>query len=119
MITSEAKPPSWRETDEKYRASAGYYFAAVEWALEWLHYWWSGFAFFKLLELAGRLTILGVVVTWFLEADSREKARRISGLRPIMKKLVGTKPIAVSARENMSSNSAKSSRQASRTLCSS
>jgi len=74
MITNEARPASWSKWKDQY---PGWWRRplAIEWALEWLHYWWSGLAFFKLLELAGRLTILVVLVAWFLEADSREKAR--------------------------------------------
>jgi hypothetical protein len=47
-----------------------------EWAAEWVVHWSRSWDFVKVLELAGRFTILIVAVTWFFEFDDREKARQ-------------------------------------------
>ena len=47
-----------------------------EWVAEWVVHWSRSWDFVKALELAGRFTLLVAVVSWFLEADDREKARQ-------------------------------------------
>jgi Pentapeptide repeats (8 copies) len=49
-------------------------FTWFNWALEWVAYGLSGLAIFKVLEYAGKLTILSAAVFWITGASDREKA---------------------------------------------
>ena len=49
---------------------------APEWASEWIVYWSRTWDFVKVLELAGKFTLLIAAVTWVLQAGDREKARQ-------------------------------------------
>ena len=67
-------PPTWR-TWKARTARRWRYPLAIEWALEWFVYRLRSLALFDLLELAGRTTVLVVVILWVLEADDRAKER--------------------------------------------
>jgi Pentapeptide repeats (8 copies) len=51
-------------------------FAWLNWVLEWVAYRLSGLAIFKVLEYAGKLTILGAAILWIAGAPERENAER-------------------------------------------
>jgi hypothetical protein len=48
----------------------------LNWTLEWVAYRLSGLAIFKVLEYAGKLTILSAVILWITGAPERENAAR-------------------------------------------
>ncbi len=68
-------PPSWAEWSEAHRDSYWHYFLVVEWAMEWVAYALGRWAFVRILEYAGRFTILVVVVAWVAEGPQRELER--------------------------------------------
>lgn len=70
-------PPRWSEWREHRLTSVWRSYLILEWAMEWIAYWFEGLAFFKLLEYAGKLTVLVVVVTWFMESDQRQIDRQL------------------------------------------
>ena len=70
------RPPSWTEWKGERGTRYWSYLLAPEWLLEWLVYWLKELALLEVLEYAGRLTpVLMVLITWFLEADERRQER--------------------------------------------
>jgi uncharacterized protein YjbI with pentapeptide repeats len=65
---AQEHPPK-RPTDSKRFLAP---FAWFNWALEWVAYGLSGLAIFKVLEYAGKLTILSAAVFWIMGASERE-----------------------------------------------
>jgi hypothetical protein len=67
------KPPIWQE----WRTQQGHlsWVLSPEWLSEWIVYWSRSWDFVKVLELAGKFTLLIAAVSWVLEASDRERAR--------------------------------------------
>src|SRR6516225_6001530 len=50
-------------------------FLAIEWALMWIAYWLSGWAFLEVLEYLGTLSLLLAVISYFSESGDRLKQK--------------------------------------------
>lgn len=70
---SRDPPPTWQKWKEKHGPLA--VATGVEWLSQHVVYWGSNSDFVKLLELAGKFTILIAVLSWFLGASDRAKER--------------------------------------------
>jgi hypothetical protein len=49
-------------------------FRLADWAFQWIAYWASNIAFFRVLEYAGRLAILIAAIFWIIEIPERREA---------------------------------------------
>jgi hypothetical protein len=78
MRENTRKPPTWKQLRER----PGHWHAVAllpEWLSEWIIHWSHSWDFVKVLDLAGKFSLLfGAVGVWtyFTEADEREKARQ-------------------------------------------
>lgn len=75
MPDDRENPISWHEWRDQHQSSIWRFVLIIEWAMEWVVYWLSRWAFIRFLEYAGKFTILVVVIMWFLEADERQLER--------------------------------------------
>ena len=75
---TSTKPPTWGDWKARYRRWA--WPLSFEWVVHWSRHW----DFVRVLELAGRFTILSVAVTWFFEFDNHERARQDAIKMPLL-----------------------------------
>ena len=66
------EPPTWKEWRKQ--NARWVWIGWLEWPSEKIAYWSRSWDFVKVIELAGKLAVLVVAVSWFFEADEREKA---------------------------------------------
>jgi hypothetical protein len=78
MRDDTRKPPTWKQLRERPGRSRAVALLP-EWLSEWIIHWSHSWDFVKVLDLAGKFSLLfGAVGVWtyFTEADEREKARQ-------------------------------------------
>jgi hypothetical protein len=73
-MSDQPSPPTWLEWRLRYGAWA--WALSPEWMSEWIVYFSRNWDFVKVVELVGKFAFLSIAVTWFFEADERQKARR-------------------------------------------
>lgn len=75
MGKAEKKRESWRERRKKIKYRWAVPFVYLEWNCERLSDLLKRWAFLEVLEHLGRLTIIVAVVFYFMESESRRKAK--------------------------------------------
>jgi hypothetical protein len=66
-------PLTWKEWKGRHKRWA--WVLSPEWASEWIVYWSRNWDFVKVLELAGKFTVVVAVFFYFSEAGDRQKAK--------------------------------------------
>ncbi len=77
MTTTEKwdRPVGWGEYKRRARHSVLMPVIASEWGADWVAYWLSRWAFLRMLDYLGRLSVLVVVVFYFAESGERTQMR--------------------------------------------
>ena len=75
VLKQRTRPENWSfvRTRAKYPWMVPFY--GIEWALMWIAYWFSGWAFLEVLEYLGTLSLLLAVVSYFSESGNRLKQK--------------------------------------------
>jgi len=70
-MTLDISQPPVRPVPKTYLSAA---FLWVDWVCQWIAYWAGSLAIFRVLEYAGKLTIVVAIVAWIVEIPQRQEA---------------------------------------------
>ena len=75
VLKHRTRPENWSfvRTRAKYPWMVLFY--GIEWALMWIAYWLSGWAFLEVLEYLGTFSLLLAVISYFSESGDRLKQK--------------------------------------------
>jgi len=75
VFKQRTQPETWSDTRGRAKHPWMIPFLAIEWALAWIAYWLSGWAFLEVLEYFGTLSLLLAVISYFSESGDRLKQK--------------------------------------------
>jgi hypothetical protein len=75
VLKQRTRPEAWSVLRGRAKYSWMLPFHAIEWALVWIAYWLSGWAFLEVLEYLGTLSLLLAVISYFSESGNRIKQK--------------------------------------------
>src|SRR6266446_5346461 len=75
VLKQRTRPENWSFVRSRAKYPWMVPFYGIEWALMWIAYWFSGWAFLEVLEYLGTLSLLLAVVSYFSESGNRLKQK--------------------------------------------
>jgi hypothetical protein len=75
VFKQRTQPETWSDIRGRAKHPWMIPFHAIEWALAWIAYWLSGWAFLEVLEYLGTLSLLLAVISYFSESGDRLKQK--------------------------------------------
>jgi hypothetical protein len=75
VLKHRTQPESWSFVRSRAKSPWLVPFYGIEWALMWIAYWLSGWAFLEVLEYLGTLSLLLAVISYFSESGARLKQK--------------------------------------------
>ena len=74
VLKQRTRPENWSFVRSRAKYPWMVPFYGIEWALMWIAYWFSGWAFLEVLEYLGTLSLLLAVISYFSESGNRKGA---------------------------------------------
>src|SRR5260370_3426515 len=75
VLKHRTRPETWSFVRNRAKYPWMVPFYRIEWALMWIAYWLSGWAFLEVLEYLGTLSLLLAVISYFSESKDRLKQK--------------------------------------------
>ena len=75
VLKQRTRPENWSFVRTRAKYPWMVPFHGIEWALMWIAYWLSGWAFLEVLEYFGTLSLLLAVISYFSESGDRLKQK--------------------------------------------
>jgi hypothetical protein len=75
VLKHRTRPENWSLVRSRAKYPWVVPFYRIEWALMWIAYWLSGWAFLEVLEYLGTLSLLLAVISYFSESGDRLKQK--------------------------------------------
>jgi len=75
VLKRRTRPQNWSFVRTRAKYPWMVPFHGIEWALMWIAYWLSGWAFLEVLEYLGTLSLLLAVISYFSESGDRLKQK--------------------------------------------
>ena len=75
VLKHRTRPENWSFVRSRAKHPWMVPFYGIEWALMWMAYWLSGWAFLEVLEYLGTLSLLLAVISYFSESGDRLKQK--------------------------------------------
>src|SRR6201993_5521870 len=75
VLKRRTRPENWSFVRTRAKYPWMVPFHGIEWALMWIAYWLSGWAFLEVLEYFGTLSLLLAVISYFSESKDRLKQK--------------------------------------------
>jgi len=77
VLKHRTRPENWSFVRSRAKHPWMVPFYGIEWALMWIAYWLSGWAFLEVLEYLGTLSLLLAAVSYFSESGNRLKQKHL------------------------------------------